>query len=219
MMLKRKREKAVPIPPTPAEPGLGGLGEEKQPEPPRPQGGEVQIPKPHLKRQAFHQEKLAQWMAENNFKKRNAELEDDRCQADLLYALFHRPQTVADRLLQGLMDLIVRRNDPDLERSRMFRESHQYVTQHPRAAWVLKVFNILLILSREPGAAEVFEAGYDPDSPGCLWGHNYKDHLQRFLQNLRFMVDGTMSCSFGECNIVFIVQRFVQDAEMTYLTK
>lgn len=174
----------------------------------------------HVRYQTFPLKRLREWAEENEYAKRNKEIEDERCEADLLYELFKRPHVAADRLLRGLIELIERKNEPDLERSRMFREARDYVIHHPRCPLLLKQFSILLILSREPDALSVFEAGYKPHHRGCLWGTQCNQHLRTFVQqHLRCMVDGTMSCAFGESNIVLIVRRFVHDAEHIYLTK
>jgi hypothetical protein len=139
-------------------------------------------------------------------------VEDERCATDLLYALFRRPHTVAERLLRGLVEVVRTKYAPDFDQSRMCVDAMHYLTGAEDAPSVsvtrARVFYTLLILSKEPEARAVFVAGV-PDAR----------HLDAFIGRLRVMIHGTFLFPFGETNIIHVIQQFLLDAEHEYVTK
>jgi hypothetical protein len=162
---------------------------------------------------------LQQLSDKAGFTKHNTEIESARCEADLMYTIFKRPETVTDVLLEGLIALIKKKDSPDLEKSRIFTDAVAFLCQHPRASQKIKIFNILLILSREPEAVGIIRDGYVINHPGNMWGDRAFAHLDSFLQEIAKMIHGLYTSNFGEPNIITNIHTAVLYAEKVYLTK
>ncbi len=193
--------------------------EKQEQEQQQQQQDENVLPIYHVYQHKYKRSRLKTLFDTKGFTNRNTLIENERCAADLMYAMFKRPSTVMPKLLAGLIEVIKKKNSPDLGQSRMFREAVNFLTVHPHASDRIKVFNVLLILNREPEAVEVFKAGYIADHKGNLFGKTYATHLDVFLFHLRALVHNTFTFPFGEPNVVDVVHKFVAYAEQIYLQK
>lgn len=177
------------------------------------------LPVYHIFRHSYKRSRLQALMDAKGFTKINRNLEDEHCEADLMYALFKRPSTIIQPLLTGMFEIAKKKNSPDILQSRMIRESIKFLLENPNASNNVKVFNILLILNREPETIEIFKTGYVIDHPGNLFGSNCHAHLDNFLSHLKLLLYNTFRVSFGETNVVDIIHQVVIDAEFIYLSK
>lgn len=144
------------------------------------------------------------------------DLEDKRCEADLMYRLFKRPETIVDKLLPGFVEIIKKKNDPDLQCSARFADSMRFLLEHPRADPKIKLFYILVIIAREKEAQIVIKAGYKAE--GNIWENEWEKHLNEFFKDLASLVCEVNDASFGETNIIERVMGFVIAAELRYLS-
>lgn len=136
------------------------------------------------------------------------EIEDDRCSKDLLYAAFHRPETVIDDLLAGMMQFIERKYSPMLGNTYRYDIAKQFLTQHPRADPRCKLFFMLLIVTSEQEARDFLV-------PHC---RGDKEHMERFAVQCTQAINETLRHNFGETNVVARVHQLVACAEYLYLT-
>lgn len=143
-------------------------------------------------------------------------IEDERCEADLIYRLFKRPETVVDALLRGLVDLIEKKNAPDLGESRNHRDAMAFLFKHPRVDAKIKLFYILLIVAREPEAQKVIKSGVDPKN--SMWGKDWEKRVDAFFKNLQGHVIQMYGAPFGETNIEERVGNFLIGAELLYVS-
>jgi hypothetical protein len=144
-------------------------------------------------------------------------LEDERCETDLMYRLFKRPETIVDTLLPGLVELIEKKNAPDLGDSRMHRDAMSFLFKHPRVDAKIKLFYILLIVAREPEAQTVIRAGYDK-SNNSLWGDQWEKRANAFFKHLGEHVIRMYGAPFGETNIEERIGEFLIGAELLYVS-
>jgi len=144
------------------------------------------------------------------------EMEDKRCEADILYRLFHRPETVIDKLLPGLVDIIKKKNSPDLEQSRVFQDGMAFLLNHPRASGEIKLFYTLLIINHEPEAQAVIKAGVTKNN---MWEDQWETHFKTFLQELDAFTKETFLRRFGETDVLERVEYFNITCELLYFSK
>jgi hypothetical protein len=145
------------------------------------------------------------------------EMEDKRCEADILYRLFHRPETVVDKLLPGLVDIIKKKNTPDLEQSRMFQDGMAFLLHHPRADPQIKLFFVLLIINHEQQEVlPIIKAGITRDN---MWGDEWERHYKTFSIELDTFVKETFGVRFGETDILQRVEYFNITSEILYLSE
>ena len=144
------------------------------------------------------------------------ETEDKRCEADILYRLFHRPDTVVNKMLRGLVEIIKKKNSPDLEQSRMFQDGMAFLLHHPRADAQIKLFYILLIINHEPETHAIIKAGVTSDN---MWGKQWDAHFKVFVKELDTFVKETFNTRFGETDILQRVEYFNVTCEILYLSK
>ncbi len=181
-------------------------------------------------RRVYKRSTLQQIANNNGFTTHNKEIEDVRCKADLMYALLHRPETVVDRLMEGIQEIVKKKYSPDISKSRMFLDADQILRTNTRIDLRIKVFWILLALRAEEEVREVFKAGIknefgkqhneeqQQNNSSGLW----KDpiaHFDHFIDVFTPMIDSTMKQAFGEPNIVDIVHAVVTCTEKMYLGK
>lgn len=159
-----------------------------------------------------HLKKLQEKQGYNVWAKK---IEDEKCDTDLMYRLLKRPETVVDALLPGLVEIIEKKNAPDLKESRMHRDAMTFLTEHPRVDAKIKLFYILLIIAREPEAQRVIKAGY---SPKCMWGDQWEKRANAFFKHLGEHVIRMSSAPFGETTIEDRVGEFVIGAELLYVS-
>jgi hypothetical protein len=172
-----------------------------------------------MKGQRFALERLQQLADQHAFTKHSVLIEDQRCQRDLLYALFQRPSTVLEKLLPGMLAIVAKKNAPDMESSRIFRDARSYLLEpNKHADEHIRVFVILLIINRDTEVHAIFKNGY---LDGNMWGDAKAGCAQfdRFLIHLAQLVDGLFNAPFGESNVTQRVFELVVGSKIFYLSK
>lgn len=160
-------------------------------------------------RQTFPLSQLQELSDKLGFTQHNTQIEDDRCQRDIMYKLFKRPHTLLGTLLPGFTEIARKKNAPDYGKSALIHDAGAFVLEHRRADHTIKLFHLLIILSREEEAQNVIKAG-QPRELGQLFA-------QRYIPQLQAQVESTFRFPFGEANIIDIVRVFVQRAEHMYV--
>lgn len=168
------------------------------------------------KHQAFEVKDLQMASEQKGYMEFCKKLEDDRCNADLMYRLFRRPEEVVDKLLPGLVEIIKTKNSPDLEESGLFVDAKDFLLYHPRACTSIKLFAILVVVAHEVEAQNVIKAGYKAE--GNIWEDKWEKHLTMFFKDLVEVVGETFNTSFGETNIMERVKCLNIAAELRYLS-
>lgn len=172
------------------------------------------VVKHHQVRQVFPKKLLEKLSQENAFTAISKEVEDTRCQTDIMYKLFKRPHLIVDKLLNGLVELTKKKNSPNLEQSRLFREATQILRENSMLPDCIKVYMILIIINIDTDAQGVMRKGYQPQN---LWGTNAQSHFSTFLQKLNMLINESMLQQFAYHNIVHIVKTFLVKAEQLYM--
>lgn len=148
-----------------------------------------------------------------------AATEDEWCGSDLLYSLLMRPSAHLDAVLQQCHDLVLRKNEPDMARSRIISDSWTLLMRAGNAQ--VKCFHLLFMLHRESEVQELMRQGYRVSVSGerhPLWGDRPHAHLADFLRELERMVGDTLSWPCSDHNIISVVHNFVKAAQWAYLT-
>lgn len=131
--------------------------------------------------------------------------EDKRCEQDLMYRLFRRPETVVDKMLPELARIIRSKYSPDLDESRRAMDALNFLLTFPRASPKIKLFYVLFVVAEEEEAQTVFAK----ESP----------HFARYLKELKTLVVEMQDMHFGEPNVVDRVEWFNSVAEILYMSK
>lgn len=143
--------------------------------------------------------------------------EDKRCDADLMYKIFKRPESVVDTLLQGFHTIIKTKYSPDLEASRVFMSACDFLLNHPRCDPRFKVFYTLMIINNEEEAQTVIKAGYK-NTEGNMWGDKWEAHFKSFLKELKALQEQLHNMGFGEPNVMERIEWFNNVAEIIYMS-
>ena len=168
---------------------------------------------------SYSRETLQKMAEKKGFAQCNKQIEDARCEADLMYAIFKRPDTVLPTLLPGLVEIIKKKNSPDLEKSRMFRDAMEFLLKNPNADSRLRIFFTLWIINREQEAKDIIRKAYLVEHPGNLWETKCHTHFDRFTHHLAELCKCVQIESFGAGNIIKVIRTTVLCAEQLYLTK
>jgi hypothetical protein len=168
------------------------------------------------KNPVFSTKHLETLVQKKGYKAWAKQIEDERCESDLMYRLFKQSNETIDTLLRGLVELIEKKNAPDLGDSRMHRDAMAFLFKHPRVDAKVKLFYILLIVAREPEAQRVIEAGYDTNKN--IWGNEWQKKMSVFFKHLEEHVTRMYNSPFGETNIEQVINDFVNAAELLYLS-
>ena len=171
--------------------------------------------------------------ADDPFQVQARAVEQERCEADLMYEIFMHPSrpislkdpstgqvtetTLIDRMLGAGAELIAKKYSPDYGKSRMITDSAAFL-QSKSADPVIKLFNFLFILAKEPEIQKLILSAYVIDHPGNLWGANADIHFESFVKAVDCMVEKTLKWPCNELNIVEVVRNMVHAAKMVYLT-
>lgn len=137
--------------------------------------------------------------------------ENEKCANDILYCLFRRPQTIAPFLVDKLHQLALKKNAPDLGQSRIFRDAMDFLLNNKRVSYKILTFQILLFICREEEAQAIIqELNQDKQQIG---------HLNTFVIEFGKYIDEVFKMSFGEGNMLWIINNFVITAELMYMSK
>lgn len=166
---------------------------------------------------SIHLSKLQKTVSTNGCKTIMLDLERQRCEADIMYRLFRNPvkSGIAKTLLQGLVKFIEHKNQPDLTKSRVYRDARDFMLHHPRADYRVQIFFILLILSHDADARVIVRNAY---KPGNLWEQDASQHFDAFIVKLQDLIQTTMLSRFAEPTIRPIIHNLVVKAEQIYLS-
>lgn len=168
----------------------------------------------HLGRQVFSRNYLEKLAQDNAFSTISKQVEDKRCQTDAMYKLFRRPHLIADKLLNGLIELVKKKNAPNLDQSRVFQEATKILRETTTLPDSIKVFVILIIINVDTDAQSVMRKGYQPQN---LWGTNAQAHFSMFLEKLSVITNQLFAEPFAFHNIIPLVNSFLVKAEQLYM--
>lgn len=145
-----------------------------------------------------------------------AALHRQRCERDILYALFEAPtlyDNLLDRVLQACFVLTSKKYAPDLETSRNIRESRAFL-QSPRANVHIKLYNFLFFLRREEEVQEMVLMTYE--SP------EQRESVRAFIHDhATTIVEQTLNWPYSRMNIdsnVTAETSMTHAARVKYLT-
>lgn len=161
------------------------------------------------RQQVFSIQKWDQLATTSGYAALNEEVENIRCEGDLMYKLLGRPHLVIDNLLPDLLKLIKRKNAPDSTRSRVLREAVHILTL-PETRVNTKIFFTLLILNQDQDAREVIQAG--------LLAPGSQEKFAKFLPRFSEIVHRLFSSRFGKATIVKDVDGVVMEARYLYFS-
>lgn len=175
---------------------------------------------------SYSKEELENMIATSNFWKKSQDIHARRCDADLMYALFFAPMrritvegtemSLVDRILNAFFVIISKKNSPSFDESRRIRDARAFLDSE-QADVNIKVFNILMMLNREPELQDIIRSGFDVESKYNLWGQECNYHFSAFLAHLHQMVEATLNWNYNELNIVDVVRNFVKAARSHYV--
>jgi hypothetical protein len=156
---------------------------------------------------------------ESGYAKQAAALEDEWCESDLLYSLLTRPSLHLDRILHQCRAMLLVKNAPDMQRSRVINQCWELMMRAGNTE--VKLFHFLFILHREPEVQEVIRRGYLVEHPGSQrWGGARAiAHFADFLIALEAMIKPTLNWPCSDANICDVVHNMVNAARLAYLTK
>lgn len=137
-------------------------------------------------------------------------LETTRCENDILYCLFHRPETIAPLLFTKFHELVLKKNSPDLAQSRMFRDAMSFLQDQNKTNYNILIFQILLFVCREVEAQSIISEYNKQQRVG---------HLEKFVFEFNKYIDDVFKMPFGEGNVIWVVNHFVKVAEIMYMSK
>ena len=170
-------------------------------------------PRPLCSSYPSYPRSVLQRMLEENhhFQAQSAKIEDERCNDDLMYRLFKRPECVLRRLLDGFIKIATEANAPVYEESAMMRVAIAFLCDDNKASVTIRIFYVLVAIAIEPRAQDVILTGIvDPEKKTAF--------VKTYLPRLKDMVERLFRSAFSEKTIVDDVSRFVNIAHMTYVT-
>lgn len=171
---------------------------------------------------------------ENPFAGYARAVEQERCEADLLYEILFHPEhvltlkdpatgqetrtTLIDRMLGAGIELIAKKYSPDYGKSRMISDAKTLYLYTPAADPTIKLFNFLFVLAKEPEIQALVLKGYVSGHPGNLWGANADLHFADWIKTLQTMVDKTLLWRYNRNDNAHVIRSMVFYAKLTYVT-
>lgn len=153
----------------------------------------------------------------NPFVSQAALIDQERCLADLMYRILVRPQdAIVKQVLDSCFQLIEKKNSPDLNKSRMYREANEYVMSEMADAKV-RLFYLLFIVAKESEVQDLFAQGIQVKHPGNLFGNEAIPHLYEYFKILHDMCDKTLNFNYNPVNILVIVDKYLEEAKRMYV--
>ena len=163
-------------------------------------------------------------------------VEDDRCEADIMYRMHWRPYesveqldfsdpenpvlvghiSLIDKMLGGMIEILKHKYGPALQKARIVRDAHEYLLSD-RASHRVKLFYIYFVMKREPEACEMVRVLLDPEHPGSLWGSEIFNHFDAFMMFVDDCVEKTLVFPASESNINAIVNDMVMATKVEWL--
>jgi hypothetical protein len=147
-----------------------------------------------------------------------ADLERERRDSDLLYALFTEPQRptkdgpLLDRTLRAALDLVNKKYAPTIGASRIVGEGQAWLRSTQDAT--AKLFAFLCMLAREPELQELVRVAY---RPGNVWAGRHEKHFADWLAELQRIVRQTMHWPCTELNMPRVMHDMVATARKAYI--
>jgi hypothetical protein len=139
-------------------------------------------------------------------------IQRQRCDDDILYAILSCDVELLDRVLGACYAMLAKQYAPQLERSRVYREAHAFLTTPAkRADAYVKTFQFLFVLCKEARVQELVTQAYDGAQRDAG-----PARLKRFLPILGGMVDSTLNWPCSEMNITGVVRDMVHAARKEY---
>jgi hypothetical protein len=161
-------------------------------------------------------------------------VEQERCEADLLYEILFHPNhvltlkdpatgqetkmTLIDRMLSAGYELMAKKYSPDYGKSRMIADSKTMYMQTPAADPTIKLFNFLFILAKETEIQALVLKGYVVNHPGNLWGANADLHFADYVKAVQGMVDKTLLWRYNMLDNAHVIRSMVYFAKVAYVT-
>jgi hypothetical protein len=164
---------------------------------------------------AFPRAELETIATQSGYAKAAASTEDEWCASDLLYSLLMRPSVHLDKVLAQCHALVLIKNEPDMQRSRIITDTWDLLLRAGNMQ--VKLFHFLFMLHREPEIQEMMRKGYAEGDNHPLWKDRAHSHLADFLHALEPMIKGTLSWPCSDHNIVDVVHNLVGAARRAYL--
>lgn len=155
-----------------------------------------------------------------------ADVERERCAADLMYTVLMHPEqvllpgnstSVIHRLVSAGFEIVAKKYAPDIQHSRMLAEARDFLVHSGLADSHVQRFVFLFMLHKEEELQQLVEQAYVEGKH--LWGTNQeaRAHFRRFLDRLATMVQVTLDWPCSELNMVDVVQNMVRGATKAYL--
>jgi hypothetical protein len=144
-------------------------------------------------------------------------LEQERCQADILYELFMHPTpAMVDPLLTTCLDMVTKRYE--LAPSRMWSAARNTTLQLMSMDMDLKVFRILFALAWMPEVKKLIIKACAPTS--LLWStpQQAEQHVDALVTHLKMRFDEMLSGNMSEVSLPHQVPDVVCEARRLYLT-
>lgn len=170
----------------------------------------------------YTRESLEEEAKRSAYWKQAQKIHRERCESDLMYALFFAPETktaddgvlLIDQVLQSFFAIVAKKHAPAYNKNRRIACASRFLKAE-KADTLIKLFNVLLMLNRETELQDLVRNAYDRERN--LWGAACNEHFDNFLRHLYQMVEATLNWPYNERNIVLVVRNFVYGAQSHYM--
>ena len=170
----------------------------------------------------YTREALEEEAKKNAFWKQSQKIHRERCESDLMYALFFAPNSkteevllLIDQVLQSFFAIVSKKHAPAYAKNRRIACAARFLKHPEKADCIVKLFNVLLMLNRETELQDLVRNAYNRETN--LWGASCNEHFDNFLRHLYQMVEATLNWPYNERNIVQVVRNFVYGAQSHYM--
>lgn len=163
-----------------------------------------------------------------------SEVHANRCNEDLLYALFERPegeaprpsganarkstapQKLVDWLIGICLDVMERSAAPFVQDCREVMEVHAILRGGANDDTPFKTFYILFALAKQPAVQELFRRGYAPNVQQW-WGDRANQHLAEFVVWLQGRIEACLNHPASELDVAEVFRNTVHAARKKYI--
>lgn len=159
-------------------------------------------------------------------------IEDQRCQADLMYALHWNPNQThpildqdgtkigegkeIDSVVEFCLEILERRYGNEPKKSSKVVNGIAYL-RHPNTDHHIKLFFIYGMMRHEPEVKRLFLETFQKDSPGNLWGDRFQPHFNQFAHTMADYIEQTFSFPHNQGTIVQGIYNFIMVSKKLYL--